>query len=78
MIYPDVTLNFWTNKYRLPIETKKCAKCRKNFKTSVPILIKGYAGLETPTHKCNRKFNSAIFTPITDKTKKEWESIYNL
>lgn len=75
MIYPDVSLQDWLKKYQLTIETKTCANCGKNFETTVPILIKGYAGLETTNHGCPFNFSAAIFTPITDESKKAWLNI---
>ena len=76
MLYPEVSLESWMTKFDLVVRQKKCAKCGETFQTSIPILLKGYAGLETPTHGCGRQFNAAVFTPTSNETKREWESIY--
>ena len=75
MIYPETKLQSWSQKYGLIPESKYCACCGNRYETTVPILIKGYAGLETPEHGCDKKFNSAIFTPITDDSKNAWSKI---
>lgn len=75
MLYPEVKLDEWLSKHDLHIRVKKCAKCGKELPTNVPILIRGYAGLETPTHECGRQFNAAIFTPITGDTIKTWDDV---
>lgn len=76
MLYPDTSLDEWTRKYDLQIQSKKCANCNAFFETTVPVLIKGYAGLETPTHECGRNFNSAIFTPTTKESIQEWNELF--
>lgn len=76
MLYPEATLESWINKHDLVVRIKKCAKCGEGFKTSIPVLLQGYAGLETPTHECGRQFNAAIFTPISNSSIGEWEEIY--
>jgi len=76
VFYPDFELEYWVSKYGLEIATNACAKCGQLFQTKVPVLIKGYAGLETETHECGRKYNSAIFTPISNDSKKIWENIF--
>lgn len=75
MLYPEVSLSEWTKKYGLQIKSKKCSKCGAIFDTTIPVLIKGYAGLETPTHECGRSFNSAIFTPTTKESIQEWNEL---
>lgn len=75
MIYPDSRLEDWLSKYQLTVEVKACANCGKNFETTIPVVIKGYAGLETPEHGCPTKFNAAIFTPITEESQNAWLKI---
>ncbi len=75
MIYPETNLKTWSQKYGLIPEKKVCACCGQELETTVPIIMKGYAGFETPEHGCDKKFNSAIFTPITDESKNAWSKI---
>ncbi len=75
MIYPDVSTEYWIEKYNLRVKVKRCSCCGKYFKTIVPILIKGYAGLETPAHGCDRHFSAAVFTPIKQDTIASWTEL---
>lgn len=75
MLYPEVSLQDWIAKHGLRVRLKKCAKCGTELPTNVPVLIRGYAGLETPTHECGRHFNAAIFTPITSDSMKLWNEL---
>lgn len=77
MLYPEVALDRWITKYCLPVQIKKCSNCSREFSTSVPVLLKGYAGLETPTHECGRHFNIAIFTPTTIESRAAWEKAFS-
>lgn len=75
MIYPDTNLEEWLNKYELEITNKICPKCEQNFPTCVPVLIKGYAGLETPEHNCGPNYKAAIFTPTSTEKITFWKNI---
>jgi hypothetical protein len=75
MLYPEVALNDWIKKHGLHTRTKKCAKCGVEHITVIPVLIRGYAGLETPTHECGRQYNAAIFTPITVDSIGAWSEL---
>lgn len=75
MIYPDVSLQEWSAKHHLDVETKLCSNCRDMFQTTVPILIRGYAGLETPIHRCGSKFKAAVFAPISEEKLHLWKEV---
>lgn len=75
MIYPDVELNTWLQKYDLEVTEKVCPKCKQLFLTKIPILIKGYAGLETPAHECGSNYKSAIFTPVSNEKNNLWKQV---
>ena len=75
MIYPDVEVSNWVQKYNLEVTEKACPKCKLIFFTNVPILIKGYAGLETPEHDCGSKYKAAIFTPTTSEKINFWKDV---
>lgn len=77
MIYPEYSLDEWCKKYGLEVQRLQCCKCEKYFDTTVPILIKGYAGLETPSHGCENNQKAATFTPISSKEINEWNKIFN-
>ena len=72
MIYPEIDLETWKIKHNLIEECVPCSKCNNTFETTVPILIKGYAGLETPLHECGRKAQSAVFKPIKQTEINFW------
>lgn len=75
MIYPDIPLENWLKKYDLEVTEKICAHCEGTFQTTIPILIKGYAGLETPQHGCPRQFAAAVFTPTSFEKTELWQKI---
>ncbi|OFZ38180.1 MAG: hypothetical protein A2504_09900 [Bdellovibrionales bacterium RIFOXYD12_FULL_39_22] len=76
VLYPESSLEYWSVKYNLRVREKTCASCKEIFRTTIPILIRGYAGLETPTHECGRQYNSAVFTPITEEAKNSWSQVF--
>lgn len=75
MIYPEVNTTDWSNKYDIVPQRLQCACCLKFHETSVPVLIKGYAGLETPEHGCPRKFNASVFVPTSSAEKEFWAEV---
>lgn len=75
MIYPDIELNTWLQKFDLEVTEKLCPKCKQVFLTNIPILIKGYAGLETPEHDCGSQYKAAIFTPTSSEKINFWKKV---
>ena len=75
MLYVDCDTDAWAKKHGIDIEEMECASCKKIFKTTVPIVMKGYAGLEMPEHGCDRKFLGAIFTPTSKGKIEAWNKI---
>lgn len=75
MIYPEVNLQVWLERWGLEIESWTCDICGKEFETTVPILAKDSAGLVTPEHGCNPYHCHAIFTPRTAESIAFWNTI---
>jgi hypothetical protein len=75
MIFPDVPIEEWRKKHNLPKAERDCAKCRKRFELSVPILMQGCAGVSTPIHECGEGYCSVLLTPKTDKAKEFWMKV---
>jgi len=75
MLYVDDDYREWAKKHKLTIDELECASCKKKFKTTIPIRIKGYVGLEIPTHGCDRKFLAASFKPIDREEIEAWSNI---
>lgn len=76
MIYIDgYTTEEWCEKHGIEVEVQTCSGCGKDFPLNVPILIKGYAGLEMEYHGCPRNRLAACFTPIGEDEKKFWSRI---
>lgn len=73
MLYVEISTHEWSKKYKIPITVFTCKKCSKDFETTVPIMVKGYAGLETPEHGCGRNSLSAVFKPIAQNEISFWE-----
>ena len=76
MFYPDVSKTEWLSKYPIEVKAHNCDQCGKSFETSIPIIIKGYVGLETPLHECGRHYSSASFIPISAIEKQFWSNLY--
>lgn len=72
MLYVEIDREVWIQRYQITPKIFKCKNCQKDFETSVPILIKGYAGLETPIHDCPRNFAAAVFKPISEEERMFW------
>lgn len=72
MIYMDVELNEWCKKHSLCVESMECNGCKKSFKTIVPIIIRGYAGLEIESHECAPNFYGAVFKPTSKDEVDFW------
>lgn len=75
MIYPEANLQEWISKYQLEVEEKKCLNCGQYFRTTIPIIIRGYAGLETPEHECGTNHKAAVFVPISEDKLNLWKEV---
>lgn len=75
MIYPEKNPKEWSLKYDIIPQVLQCACCLKFHETSVPVLIKGYAGLETPEHGCPRQFNASVYVPTSPEEKSFWAQV---
>lgn len=77
MIYPNISLESWLEKYPdLKVQKLVCTNCGETMISTIPFLSKGYAGIESPpcvcgqnTHKCS----SAI--TITKESFEKWNNI---
>lgn len=75
MIFPDVGLDEWKRRFDLDVIEAPCACCGKTFRTEIPILTHGHAGLATPVHECGPTFVEVVLTPKTDAARSFWESV---
>lgn len=76
MIYLQVdNLSVWIKKYDLEVIEYRCPKCEKGFESTIPFLIKGYAGLETPIHECGPQYREIIVVPRSNATESFLNSI---
>lgn len=75
MIYVDVDLSLWVNKYKLDIETYTCPQCGDEFQTTRPIMTPDSAGLVTPIHGCGSRFWVAVLTPRKTESIAFWNTI---
>jgi len=76
MIYPDAKLDGWINQYNLMILPYDCPKCRERFMTIVPIIVDGYAGLESELHLCGAQFTRLVLAPRTPSAKRLLKQIF--
>lgn len=76
MLYLDVDdLEKWAEEKHLKIIDYVCPKCGNYFKTTVPFIMKGYVGLESPIHGCGQNFKRAIMAPTSKDTIDFWKTI---
>lgn len=60
MIFPDIPLKVWLNKYPIDIRTGEC-ECGIICTTTVPVVIKGLVGLTSPMCKCGRQYSISTY-----------------
>lgn len=75
MIYPEVSLNEWIKKWDLEIVKYDCPKCREVFETTVPVMTRQSAGLQSPIHGCGSELWTVILTPRTAESLAFWDTI---
>ena len=75
MIYLQVDLQKWIERYDLEIQIYNCPKCKKAFKTEVPIMTKDSVGLQSHIHECGSQYWTVILTPRTAEAKMFWDTI---
>lgn len=76
MMYPNVDLESWILKYGLEVADYSCPNCGCIFHTTIPVLTKDDAGLQTPIHNCGPEFSKAIFTPRTHAAIEFWNKLF--
>lgn len=69
MIYPDVALSEWIERYSLMVLPYDCPKCGGRFLTTVPVWLDGYAGLESEVHACGAQFTRLVLAPRAEETR---------
>ncbi|MCM2322558.1 MAG: hypothetical protein NDJ90_04780 [Oligoflexia bacterium] len=76
MIYLKVDdLDNWIRKFDLEVIEYVCPKCNRGFKSSVPFVMKGYVGLETPIHECGPNYRDIVVVPTDPEKIKFWNSV---
>lgn len=77
MIYPDVTAEEWTEKYKLKVRSMECPQCKKEYPLNVPFIMKGGVGFEMEYHGCGIKGHSQVivYTPADPKEIEFWRSV---
>jgi hypothetical protein len=75
MIFPQVELQEWIDKWGLEIADYECPTCKKTFKTTIPVMTKDSAGLVTPDHDCGPGHWKVVMTPRTEEAKEFWNKI---
>lgn len=75
MIYSEMPLKEFCEKFDLEPFDWKCSRCGKDFKGNIPVYIKDMSGLVTPEHECGPGFQSVLMTPRTDSAKEFWSKV---
>lgn len=79
MIYPDVSLEEWLQRYpNLKVHSQECPECKKIISTDRPFRSKHYIGLEgLHCKECGYRIGSAVLRPISKKKIEEWKSFFS-
>ncbi len=75
MLYPDTDLETWSATYKIQPLMKECPCCGKEFLTTIPVAIKGYRGLQTPTHECGEDGVVCLLVPNDKLEKDKWDNL---
>lgn len=75
MIYPDVSLEEWCEKWDLEVESSTCYECGRKAYSTIPYLEKDYAGLESPLCPCGSGPCVAVMVPRTAAAHAEWSGL---
>lgn len=75
MIFPEVNFEDWEKKTNLVCIDYECPKCKKTFKTDVPVITKDSFGWMSPIHECGQGYWTGILRPRTQEAKEFWEEI---
>lgn len=62
MIFPEITLEEWLEKYpELQILTKKCDNCNKDITANKPFITNGYVGLSSDKCICGKNKHDCMY-----------------
>jgi hypothetical protein len=67
MIYPQVDLQEWCDRYSLKPITRPCKGCGKEFETKLPVATKMCRGLAAELHECGENYRLVVLRPIDQK-----------
>jgi hypothetical protein len=72
----DTDVEEWAKKYGIEIMEMKCLNCKKKFKPTIPIAIKGYRGVAVAPHGCPKKYNGYSVVAVDPDEIKFWKEMF--
>jgi hypothetical protein len=77
MLYPQVPIKTWCNRYKIIRDRVVCGNCGDNsVEFTTPIAIKGYRGVETGVcSSCNVNPSQTRWVPVGEKELRTWERL---
>lgn len=78
MIFPDITLDKWLQKYpSLSVEFEECPECGNLVKLDIPYISKDFAGLTSSPCDCGETDICRIFVPISKNMIEKTQMFYS-
>ena len=78
MIYPDVTVEEWAEKYGLDLTPDQCRGCGKILSNWTPIATRDFRGVITTPHGCEPKYDHKIYSWVDRAQKGRWSELVGL
>ena len=76
MIYPDVNVDKWCERYKLTVKIRPCPKCQKLQTTSIPWASGEWRGLVAPKHECGEDYELSTAISIDKNERNEWKELF--
>lgn len=77
MIYPDVPLEEWLDRYpELCVVERQCEGCGRLMRASTPFIMKGYVGIESGDCSCKKNYSRcSCRITITNEEHTRWVNL---
>jgi hypothetical protein len=72
MIYPDVTVEEWCERYSLEPTTEPCVKCGQQVTTTRPFATGSWRGLQAEDHGCGVRYLLTIAIDSVGSERQSW------
>lgn len=76
MIYPDVNVEKWCERYGLTVKTRPCLQCGILQTTSIPWASGEWRGLVSTKHACGEDYELSTAISINKNERNEWKELF--